>query len=105
MAVIPNLILESLNNYISLLEKNKLRIESAYLFGSYAKGLQKEFSDIDIALISPDFCGKRFLDIDKIRKFKFMINDRISPLPYRPEDFNESDFFVKEILSSSIKLR
>jgi len=28
----------------------------------------------------------------------------ISPLPYRPEDFDESDLFVKEIIKTGIQI-
>ncbi len=26
------------------------------------------------------------------------------PMPYRPEDFNDSDYFVKEILKTGIRI-
>jgi hypothetical protein len=32
------------------------------------------------------------------------IDTSISPLPYRPEDFDESDFFVKEIIKTGIRI-
>jgi predicted nucleotidyltransferase len=31
------------------------RLDSAYLFGSYAKGTSNQWSDIDLAVVSPDF--------------------------------------------------
>ncbi|MDH4027527.1 MAG: nucleotidyltransferase domain-containing protein [Nitrospirota bacterium] len=34
--------------------KKKLRISSAYLFGSYAAGTATEWSDVDLAVFSPD---------------------------------------------------
>ena len=31
------------------------RLDSAYLFGSHAKGKSNQWSDIDLAVVSPDF--------------------------------------------------
>ena len=90
--------------YITELEKNGFHIKTAILFGSYAKGNFGEWSDIDIALVSDDFEGNRFDDKDKIRKITLKVDSDISPLPYKVEDFDESDLFVKEILEAGIRI-
>jgi len=46
----------SIDEFISLLKKG-LRIEAVVLFGSHARGTAYEDSDIDLAVISPDFEG------------------------------------------------
>ncbi len=97
-------ILDIIKKFILALESNNIAINRAILFGSFAKGNYNEWSDIDVALVSDAFIGKRFLDKEKIRKFKLKTDYRLSPLPYRPEDFNESDYFVKEILSTGIEV-
>ncbi len=38
--------------------QEQIRITEVILFGSYASGMPHEFSDIDIAVISPDFENK-----------------------------------------------
>lgn len=38
--------------YIEELEKNRIRIIEAIIFGSHAKGTAKRESDIDVALLS-----------------------------------------------------
>jgi predicted nucleotidyltransferase len=105
LANIPDKIIELLKNYINSIELNdKIHIKSAFLFGSYAKGNYNEWSDIDIAIISDNFEGIRIFDKDKIRKTTLKIDHRISPLPFKTEDFDPSDLFVHEILSSGIKI-
>ena len=47
---------EAIEQFVALLEKG-LRIEVIILFGSHAKGNAREDSDIDLAVISPDFEG------------------------------------------------
>ena len=43
-----------IDDYLELAKKS-FYITEAYLFGSYAKGTPHRYSDIDIALVSPDF--------------------------------------------------
>jgi predicted nucleotidyltransferase len=104
MYQVPNKITKSINDYIDFLEKSNIHIMEAILFGSYAKGNSNEFSDIDLALVSDNFTGTRFFDLDTLRDAKFAINTDISPLPYRPEDFTLDNLFVKEILEYGIRI-
>jgi uncharacterized protein len=84
--------------------RQKIRINSAFLFGSFAKGNYNEWSDIDVALVSDDFIGNRFLDKDRIRRITLDIDFRLSPMPFNTADFEVTNLFVKEILSSGIKI-
>jgi uncharacterized protein len=104
MVEVPTEIKEKLYLFINKLDKSNFKISKAYLFGSYAKGTFNEWSDIDIALVSENFEGNRFVDKQKIRKIKASIDYDISPLPYRPEDFTEDDLFVKEIIETGIRI-
>jgi predicted nucleotidyltransferase len=47
---------EAIAKFVALLEKG-IRIEAIVLFGSHARGTAHEDSDIDLAVISPDFEG------------------------------------------------
>lgn len=56
-----NSVLEKkISKYLSLLEKEGVKREKAFLFGSYAKDKARSYSDIDIYLLSKQF-GKIFL--------------------------------------------
>ncbi|MGV8058514.1 MAG: nucleotidyltransferase domain-containing protein [Smithellaceae bacterium] len=90
--------------YLEQLEQSGIHVQQAILFGSYATGTQDEWSDIDLAIVSKDFIGNRFEDRNKIRKITLHVNSDISPMPYRPEDFNDGDYFVKEILATGIRI-
>ncbi len=59
MDKIPIKIHRLLNKYVEELEKNRIPIRQAVLFGSYAAGGSHEWSDIDIALVSDVFEGIR----------------------------------------------
>jgi len=97
MAVATDLVIEAVKKYIRELERNNITIQEAIVFGSYAKGDPKEESDIDIALVSTAFTGDRFEDRRKIVPLRRKIDNRIEPMPFRPEDFEEGGNLVDEI--------
>lgn len=95
---------QTIKSYIEQLENIGVHVQQAILFGSYATGKYDEWSDIDLAIVSDDFAGNRFNDRNKIRKVTLRVNSDISPIPFRPEDFNDSNYFVKEILETGIRI-
>lgn len=99
-----NRIRELIHIYIQELEKNGLKIEKAILYGSYARGNQNEFSDIDFALISKDFTGERFDDRRKIIPLRRQIDERLEPMPFLPEDFHEGSPLAAEIMDHGIEI-
>lgn len=102
MAKIPNKVKHTIEKFIDALKENNIRIERAILFGSYARGTNTKWSDIDLAIVSDIFVGNRFDDRKKIRPIYLSISPDLEVLPYRPEDFTDDDPFVKEILETGI---
>lgn len=104
MVEIPNRVRKIIDSYLEALKKNRVPIKQAVLFGSYAQGKYKEWSDIDIALVSDIFEGKRFEDRGKIRRINLSVSSDLEVLPYRPEDFTSADPFVREIIETGVKI-
>ena len=80
-----------------------MRINKSYLFGSYAKGNQREDSDIDVAFVVDNCKGNYYFDIVvPVNRLRYKIDDRIEPHIIDPED----DFmdFLKEIQRTGIEL-
>jgi len=102
MASIPDNIIVLVKKIILELEKRKIHIQKAILFGSYAKGNFNEWSDIDLALVSRTFEGIRIKDRSKIRKIVLAVSAAVEPLPFRPEDFTVDNPLVKEIIDTGI---
>ncbi|MFH1653452.1 MAG: nucleotidyltransferase domain-containing protein [Pseudomonadota bacterium] len=86
--------------YIKELEK-VIRVEKVYLFGSYAAHKERDYSDIDIAVISPDFEGGTEKDYLILGRAALKIYPLIEARPYRPEDIKtlSSLDFLSEILN------
>jgi len=75
---------KELERVVKELFKNHEEIQLAYLYGSYAKGVQTEFSDIDIGIIikkdfkeTPLYFAKLSLDIEKHFNYKINVDLRI----------------------------
>jgi uncharacterized protein len=97
-------IIELSKSFIDCLQKNMIHIETAIIFGSRSSDTANEYSDIDIALVSDDFSGIRFKDNERIIDItpnKYSIFDTH---PYRPEEFNSDNPFVREILKTGYKI-
>ena len=74
------------------------------LFGSYAKGLQSESSDIDIAVVSEDFTDV-IEDGANLIGLTWKIDTWIEPHPVTMNEFNEvSTPLIKEIKETGIKV-
>lgn len=96
-------IMESIQKYIEKI-REFYKIDAIILFGSYAKGMQNEDSDIDIAIVSSDF-KDMIEDGAKLIGLTWKIDTRIEPHPITTEDYEKtSNPFVKEIIDTGIKV-
>jgi predicted nucleotidyltransferase len=105
MAEIPAAARLIIDQFLAELAANDITVEQAVLFGSYAKGTFDEWSDIDLALVSAAFEGERFRDREKIRRIKLKVSSLLEPAPYKPEEFNAGNPFVKDIMETGIRIR
>ena len=99
------LVMEKVKRYLNELTRHGINIERAYLYGSYARGNYHKDSDIDIVIISSDFQGMRFYDWKQIVPFRRDIDVRIEPMPYRPEDFTDSDPLAVEVMANGEEIK
>lgn len=72
--------------YVAELEK-EISVDTVILFGSYAHGTARDYSDIDVLIVSPDFEGGGERDFALLDRVARKVNPLIEAIPYRPEDF------------------
>ncbi len=84
--------------------RKKYRIAGAYIYGSFAKGTSHRWSDIDLAIISPDFSDDLFEDRLYLMRIAACIDDRIEPRPFKKELFNRNDPLVDEIQKNGVQI-
>lgn len=104
MAEIDALILKEIREFIRQLKSINMRVEDAYLFGSYANASYNKWSDIDLAIISPDFSDDRFEERLRLMRIASHIDDRIEPVPFRPDNFSDDNPLAWEIKRHGIKV-
>jgi len=80
-----------------------VHLREIYLFGSYARGEQHEWSDVDIALVADSFTGVSFEDIKQfidvtIKKPYFLFEYHT----FNTQDFITGDPFIDEIKRTGI---
>ena len=80
---------EKARKFIKSLSKSGIKVNKAYIFGSYAKGKAKKDSDIDVCVISSSFSKDYFAEIVRLRKYSLKIDSRIEPVPFSPKDLND----------------
>ena len=81
---------------------NYFQFENIYLFGSYAKGTNREDSDIDVAIIVDHIEGDYFSINPLLWKLRRLIDDRIEPILIE-RNFDDADF-LGEIQKNGIKI-
>lgn len=86
------------------LVSEEIPVKAVWLFGSYATGNAHEYSDIDLAIVSDEFSGSRFDDRKKMNKFVAKTSVDLELHPYKTDQFNEEDAFVRIILSTGKRL-
>lgn len=80
------------------------RIKSVYLYGSYAKGVATEWSDIDVAVVSNDFSDDLFEERVTLMHIAARIDDRIEPYPFLEDTFAGNNPLENEIQKHGIRI-
>ena len=89
--------------YADKLKESEIPFSDIYLFGSFAKGEARKWSDIDVAIYSKREETDEF--IVQLGRLLREVDLRIEPHIFSEEDIKTiSTPFVKEILSTGIKV-
>lgn len=86
---INNKIVKMIQDYIKVLITEGIAVDQAIVFGSYAKGTAKSYSDIDLAVISKDFGKDPIEEMMDLGKISAVNNSLIEAIPLNPKDLNE----------------
>ncbi len=100
-----NAAIKTVRNYAKEINKKGVNLRKVIMFGSFAKGTQHEWSDIDVALVADNFTGVSFLD-KKLFPYIGIKEQyiRIEAITYPTDYFQESDPFIEEIKKTGIEI-
>jgi predicted nucleotidyltransferase len=97
-----NQLYDTASRFVRQLPKD-LDVRKAYLFGSCAKGLDNEDSDIDIAVVVGDIYDL-FATQMQLMRLRRKIDLRIEPHPIGESDFTNMNPFAYEIQKTGIEI-
>ena len=102
--IINKKIMEIVKQYVEEVCEN-YKVEAIIVFGSYAKGTNREDSDIDIAVITDDFKNDIFDEELNLMKLRRKIDVRIEPHLIKVEDYKKiATPFIQEVIETGIKV-
>jgi len=91
--------------YANKLKAKKIPFSAIYLFGSYAIGKPKKWSDIDVAIITEKIKRNRDKNILELWRAREGIDNRIEPHSFTSEDFKDYwNPMAHEIKKTGIKI-
>ena len=100
-----NAAIEIVENYAREILSYGVHLQAVIIYGSFARGTQHEWSDIDVALVADEFSGLGFVDKKLfpyigIKKPYIRIDAKTYPTDY----FQKGDPFIEEIKNTGIAI-
>jgi predicted nucleotidyltransferase len=95
-----------IKQFVDALAKKGVRIEQVILYGSYASGNVRSGSDLDLAIVSPDFGKDRFEEGKLLLQTAWRIDPRLQPIPISSEAFEKNTWvpLIHEIREKGIEM-
>jgi predicted nucleotidyltransferase len=92
--------------FVDVLNSKGIRVEKAVLYGSYASGNVHTGSDLDLAIISPDFGKNRFEEGKMLLQLAWRIDPRLEPILISSESYENDTWIplIYEIKEKGIEL-
>lgn len=103
MAQISNAVQHNVKQFLDAVSRER-QVTAAYIYGSEARQQATEWSDIDVALVSPDFGDDLFLAQVALMKLAARVDERIEPCTFSPESFTINDPLVSLILDTGVRI-
>jgi len=75
--------------YNQALKKAGIQAEQIIMFGSYAKGNPKPWSDLDLCVVSEKFGKDSFAEMVRLAKIAQGVESLIEPHPYNRKDLSD----------------
>lgn len=100
-------IVKKVNDFVKEIKKHKINVTKVIIYGSRVSGKYHEFSDIDVAVVSPDFGKDRYKEGSRLFEIASKIDPLIEPVPVS-EDSYENDTWIPliyEIRKNGVELK
>lgn len=98
--------IKRVEGFVKEVKSSGIHVRRAVLFGSYAHGRPREWSDIDVALVADEFKGIGHNDHRLFREIRRRPEYlEIAPLTYNSKEFSPKiDPFIEVIMEKGIEI-
>ena len=103
MAEISDSVRYKVKRFLEMVSREQ-RVAAAYVYGSEARQEATEWSDIDVAVISPDFADDLFGAQLALMKLAAKVDERIEPRAFTPESFHVNNPLAHVIQNTGVRV-
>jgi len=102
-----NQALKIIKRFVKKLREEGISIDRVILYGSYAAGLGRSDSDIDVAIISKEFGKDRVEEGIKLFRIAGKVDARLEPIPISAEAYEKDTWLplIYEIKKKGMELK
>jgi len=99
-------ITKTVKAFVKALQKNRIKVTKVILYGSRTIGKSHKYSDIDVAIVSPDFGKDRYKEGARLFELAYKIDPLIEPVPISVESYEKDTWLplIYEIRKNGIEL-
>lgn len=99
-------IVEKVIEFANELKRQGIKVAKVILYGSRVSGTAHEYSDIDIAIVSPDFGENRYEEGARLFEIACKIDPLIEPVPISLESYENDTWIplIYEIRKNGVEL-
>ncbi len=100
-------IVEKVREFVRELKKHKISVKKVIIYGSRVSGQARKYSDIDVAVVSPDFGKDSYREGALLFEIASKIDPRIEPVPISAKSFEKDTWIplIYEIRKRGKELR
>ncbi|MBI3753486.1 MAG: nucleotidyltransferase domain-containing protein [Deltaproteobacteria bacterium] len=100
-------IVEAIKGFAKKIRQRRIRISKVILYGSRASGTARKYSDIDVAVVSPDFGKDSFREGVKLFEIAGEVDPRIEPVPLSVESYKNDTWIplIYEIRKTGLEIK
>ena len=91
---------QKIDAYVRRLSEHGVPVWRVYLYGSYANGVARAESDVDLAVFLDKDDIEGFREDVELMRLRWDVDLRIEPHAFARSDFDETNPFIREIVET-----